>query len=75
MRGFKCKENSLKEILQENQPTILMVMETLCEEKEIDLEGYKVKAIKKRDDQWGGIMFAVRNEFAHQSKKPKYRCS
>ena len=44
-----------------------MIMETLCEKDEPDFEGYaKTPTTKKRQDKWGGIMFAVRNEFSKQ---------
>ena len=68
IRGMKCKENSLKEIIHENQPTVLMVMETLCPKNdEPDIEGYTIRSPKmKRKEEWGGIMIAIRNEFAHQ---------
>ena len=68
IRGLKGKENSLREIIQENKPTVLMIMETLCEtEDEPDFEGYsKTPTTKRRQDKWGGTMFAVRNEFSKQ---------
>ena len=45
-----------------------MVMETLCpKDDEPDIEGYTIKTPNaKRNEEWGGIMFAIRNEFAHQ---------
>ena len=66
IRGLKSKEHSLNEIIQENRPTILMIMETLSED-ETELAGYTTTPpIKKRSDRWGGIIFAVRNEFTNQ---------
>ena len=59
MRGYKGKQNSIKEIVAENQPTILLLMETLCKKEEINIEGYKIHPTKKRSDMWGGILFAV----------------
>ena len=41
-------------------------METLCQEDIPDMKGYMIKTTKKRNDQWGGIMFAVKEEFANQ---------
>ena len=66
IRGFKCKENSMKEIIQEHQPTILMLMETLCQKEDVVIEGYAIQPTKKRDDLWGGIMFAIKKELEHQ---------
>ena len=63
IRGLKSKEKSIKEIVKEEQPTILLLMETMCQDDYPDIKGYIKKTIRKRDDQWGGIMFAVKEEF------------
>ena len=66
VRGFKCKENSINEIVKENKPTIIMIMETMCEKNELHIDGYAIETTKKRKDKWGGILFAIRKEFEHQ---------
>ena len=45
-----------------------MITETLCEkDDEPDIQGYTIKSPKeKRNKNWGGIMFAIRDEFANQ---------
>ena len=63
VRGFKSKEISIREIIKEEQPTIVMFMETLCQENEEPMiEGYATKSMKKRSDEWGGILFAIKEE-------------
>ena len=66
IRGFKGKEYSMKEIIEERKPTILMMMETLCQKEEISIDGYSIYSTKKRTDMWGGIVFAVLNEIENQ---------
>ena len=65
IRGLKSKENSLNEIIAESKPTVLLLMETLCEEIPV-IEGYSVYTTKKRSDKWGGIMLAIRKELENQ---------
>ena len=43
-----------------------MIMETMCEKDELHIDGYAIETTKKRKDQWGGILFAIRKEFEHQ---------
>ena len=45
-----------------------MIMETLCEKgDEPDIQGYTIKTPQnKRNENWGGILFAIREEFENQ---------
>ena len=45
-----------------------MLMETLCNKDDLELEGYSIRAPEKREDKSRGIMFAIRNEFANQAQ-------
>ena len=39
IRGLKCKEGSVKEIIEEEEPTIMIIMETMSNEK-LEIKGY-----------------------------------
>ena len=66
IRGLESKKESLNEIIKEEDPTIVLLMEIMTEEKErIEIEGYKNVTVSKREDKWGGIMFAIKEELAN----------
>ena len=60
---MKSKRDSLEEIIEEEKPTIIALVETLLEEEEhLKIEGYKVLPKNKQKEGGRGILVAVREE-------------
>ena len=62
IRGFESKRKSLEEIIKEENPTIVVVMETLTEKDKFELPGFSISDTVGRVDKWGGIAFAIKIE-------------
>ena len=61
MRGYKSKKRSLKQIIDEEKPTMIAIAETLLEDDEKEkIEGYHV--LKPAEKGSRGIMIAVTEE-------------
>ena len=70
IRGIKKKQNSLREVIQEENPTIIALAETLLEGKEeIEFEGYKVIPKNINEEGGRGILIAVKNGLEHITKE------
>ena len=64
IRGLPSKTNSLSCIIEEEEPTIVILMETLTNE-EPDIPGYRCKVMETRDNGWGGIMVLAKVEISN----------
>ena len=61
VRGVKSKINSIKDIINEEEPTIIALTETkLKEEDKIEIEGYTIKR-RDRVEEGGGVMIAYKD--------------
>ena len=60
IRGYKTKVTSIKEIIEEQKPVIIGLVETkLREQDQIEIEGYEIKR-KERAGEGGGVLIAYR---------------
>ena len=60
VRGVKTKITSIKEIIEEEKPTIIGLVENkLREEDLIEIEGYEIKRME-REEEGGGVLLAYR---------------
>ena len=64
IRGIQSKIETLKSIIEEEEPTILILMETMSNEEQ-DIPGYKSKVMNTREDGWGGIMIIAKTEISN----------
>ena len=65
IRHLKTKTNSLERIVEEEKPTVIILVETkLGEEEDYKIEGYDEKPMN-RNENGGGILIFVRNEIKH----------
>ena len=73
LRGLKSKQLSLEEIIAEENPTIIALVETGLEQnEEIKFEGYRVIPKNKTDEGEGrGVLIAVKNELKHITTEVK----
>ena len=70
IRGIKKKQKSLREVIREENPTIIALAETLLEGKEeIELDGYKVIPKNINEEGGRGILIAVKDEIEHITKE------
>eukprot|EP00794_Sanderia_malayensis_P004143 gene4143-4696_t len=66
-RGVKSKIESLKEIIEEEKPTVICLTEThIAEEDSIHLEGYHVEHLNRNSD-GGGLIMAIKEELKGSS--------
>ena len=70
IRGIKSKKESLKEIIAEERPTVVALVETLLEENEkLIMEGYTIIERTNFDTNNRGIVIAVKNELLNITKE------
>ena len=63
IRGIKQKVSTLKEIIADERPQIVAIVETLLQEKEkVKIEGYKTITMKRKKGGGGGICGMVQEE-------------
>ena len=60
IRGLKSKEESLKEIMEEQEPTMVCITEThLKEEDKLEFENYKIFRNDRKGKDGGGVLIAL----------------
>ena len=69
IRGVKSKINSLRSIIKERRPEMIVLVETWLEDKEeFMIEGYTPYR-NNRNANGGGVVIAVKNNLKHITKK------
>ncbi|MCH2406130.1 MAG: endonuclease/exonuclease/phosphatase family protein [Nitrosopumilus sp.] len=62
VRGVKSKLNSIRNIIEEEKPTIIGLVETKLDEEDIiEIEGYEIRR-RERKTEGGGVLIAYREE-------------
>ena len=61
--GVKSKLNSIRNIIEEEKPTIIGLVETKLDEEDIiiEIEGYEIRR-RERKTEGGGVLIAYREE-------------
>ena len=58
----KCKIDSLKRIMEEEKPAVVVLVETkLAEKEDLSIDGYESWPMN-RDENGGGVMVLIRKE-------------
>ena len=61
IRGLKSKIESLKEIIIEGKPEVMVIVETMLDEKDkVVMEGYTIYRNDRNGDE-GGVLIAIKD--------------
>ena len=65
VRGLKTKWDSIQEIISENKPDIVGLVETHLEKKEVigEIDGYTIIRSERTEKEGGGILVALKNKY------------
>ena len=65
LRGIKSKQHSLRNIIEEKDPTVIALVETkLNKEDKIEIEGYRIERVD-RNESGGGVLIGYKECLEH----------